>query len=237
MESFPFAAGQFISTVAEDSNGKQQTRAYSLASAPHGNRFELCVNRVPEGFFSNHLADLSDLEIGATIQIHGPYGHFTLRKPISDSILIATGTGVAPMRGFLQSLFPENAPQHAGCKHVWLLYGNRHEPDLYYRQEFEALAQRAANFHYLPILSRDSEGWTGLRGHVQDHLERIIAERAAFLGLPHPQPAVDPATPVADLHFEIHAYLCGLNEMVAAVRERLSSFGWHRKQIIFERYD
>ena len=37
--------------------------------------------------------------------------------------------------------------------------------------------------------------------------------------------------------FGIHAYICGLNEMVAANRERLKSFGWERKQIIFERYD
>ena len=108
LESFPFAAGQFISAVAEDANGKQQTRAYSLASAANGNRFDLCVNRVEGGFFSNHLADLPDLPIGATIQVHGPHGHFVLHEPVTDSILVATGTGVAPMRGFTQWLFPED---------------------------------------------------------------------------------------------------------------------------------
>ncbi|MDR3578192.1 MAG: FAD-binding oxidoreductase, partial [Anaerolineaceae bacterium] len=57
LESFPFTAGQFISAVASDPNGKQQTRAYSIASAARGNQFDLCVNRVEGGFFSNHLAD------------------------------------------------------------------------------------------------------------------------------------------------------------------------------------
>ena len=39
------------------------------------------------------------------------------------------------------------------------------------------------------------------------------------------------------LTFDIHTYICGLNNMVAAVRERLTDFGWHKKQIVFERYD
>ena len=46
LESFPYVAGQFVSTVAADNKGKQQTRAYSVASASSGNRFDLCVNRV-----------------------------------------------------------------------------------------------------------------------------------------------------------------------------------------------
>jgi ferredoxin-NADP reductase len=37
--------------------------------------------------------------------------------------------------------------------------------------------------------------------------------------------------------FDIHTYICGLNNMVSAVRERLTGYGWHKKQIIFERYD
>jgi ferredoxin-NADP reductase len=237
LESFPFLPGQFVSAVAEDANGKLQTRAYSLASAPNKNRFELCVNRVEEGFFSNHLADLPDLPIGATIDIHGPHGHFVLRQPLTDSILIATGTGIAPMRGFLRWLFPDNAQDRSAGKDIWLVYGTRHESDIYYRDEFEALAARNANFHYLPTLSRAEDSWRGLRGYVQDHVARILAERAERLGQPLPTPAPDPATPPAALNFDIHAYVCGLNDMVAAVRERLAAFGWHRKQIVFERYD
>lgn len=71
LESFPFVSGQFISAVAADPNGKQQTRAYSIASAANANHFELCVNRVPQGFFSNHLADLTELPPGGTIRFTG----------------------------------------------------------------------------------------------------------------------------------------------------------------------
>jgi ferredoxin-NADP reductase len=237
LESFPFTAGQFISAVAEDDKGKQQTRAYSIASAARANRFDLCVNRVEGGFFSNHLADLPDLPIGGTISVHGPHGHFILRPTITDSIFIATGTGIAPMRGFAQWLFPEDGPDRSEGKQIWLVYGTRHESELYYREEFEALAARKPNFHYVATLSRAGESWSGLRGYVQDHVTKIVEGRAASLGQQLPLPAIPPGTPVSELHFDIHAYICGLNNMVSGVREKLAGYGWHRKQIIFERYD
>jgi ferredoxin-NADP reductase len=242
LERFPYNAGQFVSAVATDAKGKQQTRAYSMASAADGNRFELCVNRVEAGFFSNRLADLPDdpdelLPVGGTIRVHGPHGYFSLHEPLTDSILVATGTGVAPMRSFLQWLFPENGPDRSDGRQIWLIYGTRHESDIYYREEFEALAMRKANFHYLPTLSRAEENWCGLRGYVQEHVAKVVEERAQRLGLPIPSPAVDPAIPAAELNFDIYAYICGLNEMVSGVRERLAGLGWHRKQIVFERYD
>jgi ferredoxin-NADP reductase len=238
LSSFPFTPGQFISTVAIDSNGKEQTRAYSIASAPNGNKLDLCVNRVENGFFSNCL---TDLPVGSIVTMHGPYGYFVLKQPIADSIFIATGTGIAPIRGFAQWLFPETGP-YAGLdrsegKEIWLVYGTRHESELYYHEEFEALAARHPNFHYIPTLSRAGEKWKGNRGYVQEYAAKIVEERAAKLGIPLPVAPVDPAIPPAELKFDIHAYICGLNNMIAGVREKLASYGWHRKQIIFERYD
>jgi len=241
LKAFPFISGQFLSAVAPDPNGKQQTRAYSIASAANTNHFELCVNRVPQGFFSNHLADLTDLPPGGKIQIHGPHGHFILKQPVTDSIFISTGTGIAPMRAFAQWLFPETGPD-AGIdrsegKEIWMVYGTRYESELYYREEFENLAARKPNFHYLPTLSRADDSWKGLRGYVQEHVALIVEERAARLGQALPVPPSDPSVLPSELKFDIYAYICGLNNMVAGVREKLASYGWHRKQIIFERYD
>jgi ferredoxin-NADP reductase len=237
LESFPYLPGQFVSAVAPDANGKLQTRAYSIASAPSGNQFELCVNRVENGFFSNHLADLPDLPVGSIIEIHGPHGHFVLQEPITDSILVATGTGVAPMRAYTQWLFPAAGLDRSQGKQIWLVYGTRHETDIYYQEEFEALERRVSNFHYLPTLSRALPSWTGRRGYVQDHVAKIVEGRATRLHQPLPVPSVDPAIPPAELRFDIYAYICGLNFMVSSVRERLAAFGWHKKQIVFERYD
>lgn len=234
---FSFTPGQFITAVIPDHNGKMETRAYSLASAPQGNRFELCVNRVKGGYFSNYLADLPDLNVHETIKVYGPNGFFTLHEPLTDSIFVATGTGIAPIRGFAQWLFPKDGPDRSEGREIWLVYGTRHETEIYYREEFESMAAAHPNFHYLPTLSRAGADWTGLRGYVQDHVARIVEERAARLGQTLPLAPPDTSIPAAQLRFDIHAYICGLNDMVGSVRERLKGFGWHRKQIVFERYD
>jgi ferredoxin-NADP reductase len=228
LHEFPFTAGQFISTVVDDASGKQQTRAYSLASAPRGNCFDLCLNRVEGGFFSNLLCDL---EHGQTVPFHGPHGLFTLRSPITDSLFIATGTGIAPMRGFVEHLFPENGPDRSDGRQLWLIYGTRHETELYYQHYFEKIAAEHPNFHYLRTLSRPHEGWGGERGYVQELVTKLVSEREE-----QHRHREEPG-PAAPDGFNIHAYICGLNQMVSANRERLKELGWQRKQIIFERYD
>lgn len=221
LENFSFNSGQFVSMVAVDSASKHQTRAYSIASAPHGNRFDLCVNRVEGGFFSNLLCDL---EPGASTQFHGPHGLFVLRPPLKDSIFIATGTGVAPMRGFVEHLFPSETEDRSEGRHFWLVYGTRHESEIYYQRYFEKIAAEHPNFHYLATLSRPHEGWEGLRGYVQAHVKNVLEEHPQYASLNGVQP-------------QMLAYICGLNEMVSATRDQLKELGWDRKQIHFERYD
>jgi ferredoxin-NADP reductase len=227
LEKFDFHPGQFISTVVKDNNGKEQIRAYSIASAPRGNQFDLCLNRVEGGFFSNLLCDL---EPGQTVPFYGPNGMFLLRTPLTDGIFVATGTGIAPMRSFVEHLFPENGEDRSEGREFWLLYGTRHETGLYYHNYFEKVAAEHQNFHYLKTLSRPHEGWEGERGYVQELVQRVAEEHAKRR--PHDErPRLDAQG------FDVHAYICGLNAMVAANRERLKSLGWQRKQIIFERYD
>ena len=246
LAEFNYAAGQFISAVAVDGRGKTQTRAYSIASAAIANRFDLCVNRVEGGFFSNHLCDLPD---GASIQVHGPHGNFTLRSPLTDSIFVATGTGIAPMRAFTQWLFPEQG-ERAGEdrsreREFWLIYGTRHESELYYRNYFDRIATEHENFHYVTTLSRAGEEWSGKRGYVQEYLGHVVETRghaaataAAVAGaVAETAVAVEEMLSTEPPTFDIHTYICGLNNMVSAVRERLTGYGWHKKQIIFERYD
>jgi len=226
LDSFDFVPGQFVSMVAVDANGKEQTRAYSIASAPSGNRFDLCLNRVEGGFFSNKLCDM---EPGQSIQFYGPNGFFTLRQPLTDSIFIATGTGIAPMRGFIQHFFPASGEDRSEGSRIWLVYGTRYETGLYYHEYFEKLAAEHRNFHYLPTLSRPHDGWQGLRGYVQDHVAELLKSRSNGN---HPAPAT--AGPTG---FDIHAYICGLNKMVSGNRQHLLALGWQRKQIVYERYD
>jgi ferredoxin-NADP reductase len=158
---------------------------------------------------SNFLCDMKE---GDEIRCQGPFGDFILRPPMRDSIFIATGTGVAPLRSMLHWLLADDS-RHQG-KHLWLLFGSREEKNIYYHDEFLNLAGQRSNFHYLPTLSRGSSEWPGLRGYVQEHLPEIAHGR-----------------------LDMKAYICGLNKMVDANRELLKSLGWDRKSINYEKYD
>ncbi len=206
---FDFSAGQFVS-MKEPHDGREITRAYSIASPPRGdNTFDLCLNRVPEGFFSNFLCSLPE---GEKVPFHGPHGFFVLKSPVRDSLFIATGTGIAPIRGMIQWLFADPSRDHG---HTFtLIFGVRYEKDLYYNNEFLQLAREHPNFHYLPTLSRENPGWSGARGYVQEHVRKL-----------------------AQGHTHMDAYICGLKDMVQGNRDLLMQLGWDRKAIVYERFD
>jgi CDP-4-dehydro-6-deoxyglucose reductase len=168
VDRLEFTPGQFVS-FQEEIEGKQITRAYSLASAPMGdNRFELCLNRVEGGRLSPLLFAL---RAGDVIEMSAPLGTFVLREPLRASILIATGTGITPFRSFLRAYLPKGTPEFT------LLFGVRHESHVLYRAEFEAMARKHTQFHFWPTLSRPGTDWTGRSGHVQAHLEAAIGGR------------------------------------------------------------
>jgi len=156
-----FTPGQFLSLTADDI-----TRAYSIASPPDGPRFGLCANLVPGGQFSPWLFALKP---GDEIEFKGPYGVFTPRPSGSDSILVATGTGVAPFRAFLGGALEGNK-----CT---LILGTRHESGLLYDAEWRELAQARADFVYWPTLTRPSPEWRGLTGRVQTHVMHALGDR------------------------------------------------------------
>src|SRR5271166_325780 len=117
VDPFRFIPGQFVSIQQPKPDGKTHTRAYSIASAPRSiPSFDLCLNRVDSGFLSNWLCDLEE---GASVHFHGPHGLFALREPHKDAVFIATGTGIAPIRGMLQWLFEK--PERNQGSDYWLV--------------------------------------------------------------------------------------------------------------------
>ena len=77
VEQLPYLAGQFVSFSGMFKE-KKITRAYSTASAPKGNRFELCLNRVQDG---HSRRTSSIITPGTTVDMKGPLGHFVLKDP------------------------------------------------------------------------------------------------------------------------------------------------------------
>jgi CDP-4-dehydro-6-deoxyglucose reductase len=129
--------------------------------------------------------------------------------------MIATGTGLTPMRSMV------GAAVAAGSRApMWVLLGVRHEEDMLYRDELESLAQRYPYIRFEPTLSQPRGAWTGRRGYVQTHVRDLWGELAA----------------VGDV--KPHAYICGLQRMVGSVRDLLrKDMGLAREQVHSERYD
>ena len=200
-----FVPGQFLSVTAAIGDD-EITRAYSIASPPDGNRFALCANLVQDGRLSPFLFLLKP---GDEIDFKGPYGAFILRRPVSHSIFVATGTGIAPFRSILLSKLREHPDRG-----FTLIFGVRHEEGLLYHDEFRALAETSPNFDYRPTLTRPPQSWKGRTGRVQQHTLDALGDRR-----------------------EVDVYICGLREMVDDVRSKLKAIGLDRKRIIYEKYD
>lgn len=205
VEQLVFQPGQFVS-LSYSIQGKNITRAYSIASRPAGNRFELCLNRVMDGHLSPHLFAMAP---GDAVELKGPLGTFVWRKPVGPSILVATGTGIAPFRGMLQEELasPDGPP-------VTLIFGARYPHGLAYRGEFEEMAAANPRFRFWPTVTRPDDSWTGRTGRVQPLLLEALGGRT-----------------------DCHVYVCGMKEMVDDVRARLKEMGFDRKQIVYEKYD
>lgn len=162
-----FAPGQFIS-LKRNFDGRELTRAYSIASAPDGNRFALCLNRIEQGTFSNYLFSLQP---GAELEMAEPLGYFTLRRPERPALFVATGTGVAPFRSMLWQHLPESPEPRT------LLLGCRYADGLLYDSELRELAGKHSQFSYWPTVTRPEDTWTGRTGRVQAHLDEALGER------------------------------------------------------------
>ncbi len=164
-ERLEFTPGQFVS-FSEVVAGREVTRAYSICSAPDGNRFELCLNRVREGLLSPWLFDLTP---GGTLAMSGPLGFFVPRQPFHDSVFVATGTGVAPFRAYLRW-----APVLESGSRITLLFGARYPLGLVYRSEFQAIADSRPGFRFLPTITRPDPEYRGRIGWVQQHLDEAL---------------------------------------------------------------
>ena len=166
-EFFSFVPGQFLSVFAEI-NGKEITRAYSIASAPQGNRVEFCLNLVQDGFLSPYLFAMQP---GDEVEAKGPYGGFIFRAP-ADTVCVATGTGIAPFRGMLR----ERLPKDPGHQYT-LVFGARYDHGLLYHGELLQLTRDFPNFRLFTTITRPPENWTGQVGRVQPVLQETIGDR------------------------------------------------------------
>lgn len=183
---FVFYAGQYMDILL-----KEGARSYSIANAPNETgQLEFHVRLHEGGLFSPQLFD-GRLKAGSIIRLRGPFGAFTLsdhtEKPL---ILLATGTGFAPIKSLLTHIAQTQAERS-----LHFYFGNRHRSGFYDDAALQDLLSQLPNARYTPVLSRPDAEWTGKTGHVTEH---VLADYPDLSG------------------FEVYA--CGSPEMIAGSR-------------------
>lgn len=160
--NFGYFAGQYIEFILRDGT----RRAYSIANAPHTQEespgLELHLRHTLGGRFTDHVfGALKEKDI---LRVEGPFGSFRLHDdPSKPIILLASGTGFAPIKALIEHLQFEQSPRS-----VVLYWGVRRPCDLYMDGWIRERLTRMPTLNYQPVISDalPQDDWHGRRGFV-----------------------------------------------------------------------
>ncbi|MBY6223636.1 2Fe-2S iron-sulfur cluster-binding protein [Ferrimonas balearica] len=168
-------------------------RAYSFAApaTPDGT-VTFFVRQVPTGRFSGAVNQQT--LTGQALTLTGPYGEFWLRPADAPLLMVAGGSGLAPILAMLEQAAVQ------GCNRpTTVLFGARCQQDLYCQSQLADIQRRwQGHFHYQAVLSEEpaDSSWAGARGLVTDQMAQHALNGC-------------------------HAYLCGPPAMVDAAKTHL----------------
>ena len=167
-ERMQFLAGQYLDILLKDGT----RRSFSMANAPHDDEFLQLHVRNYGGPFSEHV--FTRMKERDILRFEGPLGTFFLRededKPV---ILLASGTGFAPIKAILEHAFHTRDPRS-----FVLYWGARVRADLYLDELPARWALEHNNFRYVPVLSEPLPGdnWNGRTGLVHEAVAHDIPD-------------------------------------------------------------
>jgi NAD(P)H-flavin reductase/ferredoxin len=186
-DAMEFTAGQFVNVEVP---GTGLLRTFSMANAPDDpSVVELICKLYPDGLFSRFLREAVP---GAAVRFFGPYGTLKIHLSHRPILMIAGGSGLAPLLSMLRNLAAK------GCdRPVALYFGARTEADLYALDDIGAIGQRLSDFEFVPVLSQSwSAGWSGETGMVTDAIVRRCPTLAHDVYMCGPPPMIDAAVPL-----------------------------------------
>ena len=205
-EPMPYRAGQFANVGIEGQDGVVRSYSFAAPSRDDG-LVQFLVRKVPGGRFSSRVND-EDI-VGRSIRVDGPSGDFWLRPSAAPLMLVAGGSGLAPILAILQEALSAGV-----SRSVTLLFGAREARDLYALEEIASIARQwRGAFRFVPVLSAAGEEatWTGERGLVTEKIPVLL----------------EPGS---------HALLCGPPAMIDSAVAVLREQGVRRDYIHFDRF-
>ena len=205
-QSLPYKAGQYADLSFDLL--PQHARSFSFATRQQPDaQVSFFIRKVQGGVLTSAVH--SRALVGESVTREGPLGDFYLRPARAPLLLVAGGSGLAPILALL-----EEALATGGERPVTLLFGARAERDLYALEQINSLAgQWNASFNFVPVLSDAAldASWRGVRGQVTELIGQYLAGGS-------------------------HAYLCGPPGMIDSAIRVLLNAGVAREHIYFDRF-
>ncbi len=205
-EQLQFLAGQYIDILMKD--GKR--RSFSLANPPHEDqKLELHIRYYEGGLFSEYA--FKDLKDKAFLRIEGPLGQFTLQESDRPIIMIAGGTGFAPVKSLVEHSF-----EIKDFRPIHIYWGARTETDLYFEDTVKQWTINHPHIKYSPVLSETDKlkNWKGKTGFVH---EAVLEDYADLSG-----------------H---DVYACGPPPMINAVVESFPKRGLNKERLFSDSFE
>ena len=202
-EELSFLPGQYVNIEVPGSGG--QTRSYSFSSGPDVEIVSFLIRITDGGLMSTYMRDTA--KVGDRITFTGPMGSFFLREPKRQSLLLAGGTGLAPLLAILEKLAGMDNPHP-----VHLIYGVNTDIDLVELDVLQDYTQRIEGFSFDTVVG-DPDSASEKKGYVTNHFE------------PHHLAEGD-----------VDIYLCGPPPMVEGVRRHLEAEGIKPQNFYYEKF-
>ncbi|HKF97116.1 MAG TPA: NAD(P)H-flavin reductase, partial [Steroidobacteraceae bacterium] len=213
VERLRFHPGQYLDVLLP--SGKR--RSFSIASPPHdSDLIELHVRRVSGGGFTERLfgaggSGESPLAVGSLLRIEGPIGQFSYRTGRAPMLMVAGGTGFAPLKSILRHVLETGVERE-----IHFYWGARHAHDLYEQPRMLEWMQRHPQLSFTAVLS---EATTTEAAHDRAGLvhEAVLADHRDLSG------------------FE--AYAAGPPAMIEAIRTAFPAHGLPAERLYFDSFD
>lgn len=213
--NFQYKPGQFV-TIIKEIDGKKVRRAYSLCTTPFDDEFPaVTVKRVPGGLMSNYIND--HFKAGDEIEIMEPMGRFTTEYSETNrrkAVFFGGGSGITPLYAIMRSVLIKE-PQ----SEVALVYGNRSEEYVVFKEQFEQLKrQYNGRFQLVHVLEDDPNGF------------------AQHVGRPTPEMIVQIIGELQTTE-ETEYYICGPEPMMQVVKAGLIQANVAEESIRMESFE
>lgn len=201
-DDLAFLPGQYMNLQVP---GTSEVRSYSFSSGTQDDHASFMVRITPNGAMSDYLSQRA--KVGDELTMTGPYGSFFLRAPQRRMLLLAGGTGLAPLLSMLEKMVTDDITQP-----VHLIYGVSNDIDVVGLDLLDAYTEKLPNFTYSYCVS-----------HPEQHHENI-GYVTSFITDEHLAGG------------DVDVYLCGPPAMVNAVEGWFKDQGITPANFYFERF-